>query len=273
MAANLKMEKVGANTNLVGNVTLAESRKLFGNKMLDPKQVHEFARTNPGTFQRIINQTNLHMGVAVSKKAPLGEFIKNGNLEITAQSEGEQRLLVIPESKLAKDVLTKENVILLVKSGYTIDQSGNTYTVVFDKEALECLGQHTQLFTKPLKDGWYVAVDGMPVGQASSSSDPNVLYYYSFTDLGSVRRGDGVFLINFRRGVGVGSRFGVRRGVLVQETGAQASAAPQNGKPELIMLAEGATAAVDKAVQQFGAAANEVLQPVRDLIAKVQQNQ
>ena len=268
MAANLKMEKVGANTNLVRNVTLAESRKLFGNKMLDPKQVHEFARTNPGTFQRIINQTNLHMGVAVSKKAPLGEFIKNGNLEITAQSEGEQRLLVIPESKLAKDVLTKENVILLVKSGYTIDQSGNTYTVVFDKEALECLGQHTQLFTKPLKDGWYVAVDGMPVGQASSSSDPNVLYYYSFTDLGSVLRGvyDG-------RGVGVGVRFVLRRGVLVQETGAQASAAPQNGKPELIMLAEGATAAVDKAVQQFGAAANEVLQPVRDLIAKVQQNQ
>ena len=270
MAVNFKIEKAGANTNLVRNVTLAESRKLFGDKMFGPKEVQEFARTNPDAFNRIMSQMNLHMGVAVSKKAPLGEFIRNGNVEITAESDGEQRLLVIPESKLAKDTLTKENVILLVKSGYTIDQSGNAYTVVFDKAALESLGQHTQLFNKPPKDGWYAAVDGMPVGKTSSSSDPNALYYYSITDLGSVRRGDGDLIFDNRRNVYVGVRCDGRRGVLVQETGAQAPAAPQNGKPELITLAEGATTAVDEAVKQFGATADKILQPVRDLIAKVQ---
>ncbi len=212
-----KTEWAGPKANLVKGITLPEARASFRNRMLNPKQVYEFAKTNPDAFKRIIQATNLNMGVAVSKDAPLGEFVRNGDLEISAESDGEQRLLVIPESKLAKNALRIPNSLLLIKSGYTIDQCGSTFTIAFDKNALIGLRYHVQLFSKPPKDDWYGAVDGMPVGNASNPKDPNALFYYSSTALGSVQRGNiSGFGVDDWRYFKIGGRFDVRYGVLVQ---------------------------------------------------------
>ena len=218
-----KIEKVGLDTNLALNITLSKTRALYGNSMLTPKEVYQFAKSNPKAFRKIIESTELSIGVAVSTNGPLGDFIRNGNLEVSVHKQGNYaHQLIIPESKMPKNMLKAENVILLVKGGYTIDGSGHVYTIILDKEALGNLGQCLQLFSKPPKSGWYAQVDGMPVGNASNQTDPNALYYMQSTGLGAVTWHKGVDIqgsdlyASDWRGIEVGSGVNFNYGALVK---------------------------------------------------------
>ncbi len=221
----------------VSGMTLRMARAVFGNKLLGPKQVHQLAQFDPfcagARFGNAIDLKDAptNMGIAVSKKEPLGTFLSNGNIVIAAKDSGEERLLTIPESKLVKagqemrepNIMKRENVILLINGGYTIDQSGNAHTIVLDEKSLDELHLYIRLFNRPQADGWYDEIEGMPVGAASSMFLKPALYCILESDLGSVVRrspyeenphSSGVY--DTMRTVAIGSFLDVPRVVLVQ---------------------------------------------------------
>lgn len=223
-ASSFKTEKVGPNTNLVREITLPEARALFGNKMYGPKEVQQFAESRPKEFDEILCSTSLYMGFALSTNNPLLNYIQKGMFRISVKIAEEERIIEIPENKLIKagremgqDILNQKNKLLLIKSGYTINQSGNAFTVVFDKGALDNLAQHIELLNNPSENGWYGQINGMPVGKASTKRDPgSLLYRHSYCiDFGSVRRGYGVMGGYDNVIVNVGGGLDYRLGVLV----------------------------------------------------------
>ncbi len=195
----LTRERVTPNVDLVRKITPAQARKFFGDRMYGPEQVQRFAKSNPVEFNRVIQKTSLFMALAASPDEPLGNFIRDGNLDISIElDEQEQRRLIIPADKLKKagrdmnrpDILNIPSPLLLITGGYTIDQSGSTYTVVFDRESLDNLAQSLKLYDKPRFDCWHSEIGGMPVGEASTRNNPDSLnYQYLYGAFGSVRRG------------------------------------------------------------------------------------
>jgi hypothetical protein len=127
----------------------------------------------------------------------------------------------------------------------------------------------------PRSDGWYLTEqNGMPTGnKVNSSNSARYLWQVdggSYVGLVARGYGDVIDVYYGRRNVGAYQQPSGRFGVLGETTGAQAPAAARKNGADLRTLAEGAANAVDRAVGQFGAAANEILQPVRELITKVQ---
>ncbi|MFA5106182.1 MAG: hypothetical protein WC506_04450 [Candidatus Micrarchaeia archaeon] len=217
------MSRIAPGISLARHTTIASARAIFGDRMLGPDHVDQFAWANSKAFWSLISETNLCMGISVCKKTPLGEFILNGNLEIIAESRYEQRILAVPEAALVragnamgeKSILVKGDPFLVIKSGYAIKQNGTAYHVEFSKDALANLWQHIRFYEMPWLDGWHDANGGMPVGtHRPIGRERNTLYYNYFSDLGTIQRGGSHW-----RDVWVGLWFDGQWGVLVGDSG------------------------------------------------------
>ena len=226
----LTRERAAPNIDLVRKITPAQALRFFGGRMFGPERVQRFAESNPAEFNRAISRSSLFMGLAASPDEPLGNFIRNGNLDISIKFNEEQRRLIIPVDKLEKagrrmnrpDILRIPSSLLLITGGCTIEQSDNTYTIVFDKKSLDNLAEYLRLCKKPRRGGWYGEIRGMPVGKESTRDDSGSLYYRCLYDahgsvstLGTVQRGYYSFAGHGKREIFVGYSVADLSGVLV----------------------------------------------------------
>lgn len=241
-----KIQKVAPNVDLVSNITLGEARAKFGNRMFDPGRVHNFALEDIDRFNTIMSRKRPHsrggialkMGIGAFFGEPIGESVQHGNLLVYLDNgtNGENRLLIIPENKLVEagramsieNILRWRRVELVLKGGYNVDQSGNTYTAKFSKEALyDNLAQYLGVYHLPDSPSatTHNAVEGMAVGpefmmgkvkgMPSNLPNPDTLVHQLHSILGSIVR----FKDSSERlphYVIMGYEFGTKGSVLVQ---------------------------------------------------------
>lgn len=190
---NLNKQNVAPGVDWAQGLRHHDAYGTFGKRMLDIRQIHEFANKYPEAFSMIMDRWNLHAKtLAVISDAPLGSFIKNGGLLIESIYSGEKRLLSIPERSLAKAGidLGKQNPFLLINDGYVIKEEGiSAFSVTIENSHLEKLGQVMKLLTSPNEKGWHKEIEGVPSGEASQIGYG--LYYLKTkaTAFGPLRRG------------------------------------------------------------------------------------
>jgi hypothetical protein len=204
---DFKIEKVAQGTGLVRRITPADAQKFFGGRMCSPKQVQTLFKENPEIFHQTIRSV-LNMGLCIARIKPLGETIKNGNIHITAKNDDEEREISIPAHKLVKagkdlgvpNILKDERVFLLITGGYTIRQTGNTYTVVIDEAAISSLDRYIRIFSKVDFGFHSFAMDGLPLGKKDEERRYNhldVMHWHIDSEIGTLLRGAIPFRVNY----------------------------------------------------------------------------
>jgi len=215
---DFKVEKLTNNTGLVRGITPREARLFFGERMYDPKNVHNFLKKDQDLIRKHLPKVDspLYMGLGIAR-ANLGNTVVKENVCVTETihwTDGdEKREIKIPTKELLKlgkecgvpDILKVQNAFLLVTGGYTIEQRDNAVTIVFDRTAIDSLNTCLKVYKLPFKvnepgkKGFVdhfsnIAIDGMPFGKCLDG-DPrqnyldntlNTLHYFQDSGLGAI---------------------------------------------------------------------------------------